>query len=122
MFSHVNKVPKAINKWITKIIIKTAILYNMVTNGTYVKQPDKISNCAKLENYNLKNVTVKAKNAEISNYGIMRIFNEVTSNNKLIKGLPNYICIPNLKQIKPSLLCFYAITKSLMRLISESLK
>ena len=47
----------------------------MVTNGTCVKQPDKISNCAKFENSNLKNETVKAKNAEIINYGIMHIFN-----------------------------------------------
>ena len=37
----------------------------MVKNGTYVKQPDKISNCAKFESSNLKNDTVKAKNAEI---------------------------------------------------------
>ena len=36
-------------------------------NGTYVKQPDKISNCAKFESSNLKNDTVKAKNAEITN-------------------------------------------------------
>ena len=53
----------------------------MVTNGTYVKQPDKISNCAtKFESSNLKNDIVKAKNAEITNYGIVRIFNEVASN------------------------------------------
>ena len=76
MFSHVNKVPKEINKWIVKIIIKkTQPYWNMVTNGTYVKQPDMISNCAKFENSNLKNETVKAKNAEIINYGIMHIFN-----------------------------------------------
>ena len=31
-----------------------------------------------------KNDTVKAKNAEITNYGIMRIFNEVISNKQLI--------------------------------------
>ena len=52
----------------------------MVTNVTYVKQPDKISNCAKLESSNLTNDTVKAKNGEITNYGIMHIFNKVTSN------------------------------------------
>ena len=52
----------------------------MVTNITFVKQPDKISNCAKFECSNLKNDIVKAKNAEITNYGIMRIFNEVASN------------------------------------------
>ena len=52
----------------------------MVTNGTYDKQTDKISDCAKFESSNLKKDTVKAKNAEITNYGIMRIFNEVTSN------------------------------------------
>ena len=51
----------------------------MVTNGNYVKHPDNISNCAKFESSNLKNDTVKAKNAEITNYGIMRIFNQVTS-------------------------------------------
>ena len=52
----------------------------MVTNVTFVKQPDKISNYAKFECSNLKNDTVKAKNAEITNYGIMPIFNEVASN------------------------------------------
>ena len=52
----------------------------MVTNGPYVKQPDKISNCAKFESSNLKNDTVKAKNAEITNYGIMHISNKVASN------------------------------------------
>ena len=52
----------------------------MVTNGTYVKQSDKISNCAKFESYNLKNDIMKVKNAEIPNYKIMRIFNEVASN------------------------------------------
>ena len=54
----------------------------MLTNGTvtYVKQPDKISNCAKVESSNLKNDTVMAKNAEINNYGIVHIFNEVISN------------------------------------------
>ena len=52
----------------------------MVTNGTYVKQFDKISNWAKFESSNLKNDIVKAKNAEITNHGIMRIFNEVASN------------------------------------------
>ena len=52
----------------------------MVTNETYVKQPDKISNCAKFESSNLKNDIVKVKNAEITNYGIMHIFNEVASN------------------------------------------
>ena len=92
-------------------------------NGTYIKQPDKISNCAKFKSLNLKNDIVKAKNAEITNYGIMRTFNDVAStNNKLIKGPPNYICIPNLKKIKTFLLCFHALTKSLMKLISESLK
>ena len=40
----------------------------MVTNVTFVKQPDKISNCAKFECSNLKNDIVKAKNAEITNY------------------------------------------------------
>ena len=52
----------------------------MVANGTYVKQPDKISNCAKFESSNLKNDIVKAKNAKITNYGIMHIFNGVASN------------------------------------------
>ena len=51
-----------------------------MTNRTYVKQPGEISNCAKFERSNLKNDIVKAKNAEITNYGIMRIFNEVASN------------------------------------------
>ena len=32
----------------------------------------------KFEDHNLKNDPMKAKNAEITNYGIMRIFNEVT--------------------------------------------
>ena len=31
--------------------------------------------CAKFEGSNLKNDILKAKNAEITNYGIMRIFN-----------------------------------------------
>ena len=48
---------------------------------------------------NFKNDIVNAKNAEINNYVIMCIFNEV--NNKLIKGPPNYICIPNLKKNPP---------------------
>ena len=52
----------------------------MVTNGTYVKQPDKISNCAKCESSNLKHGIVKATNAGITNYGIMCIFNELASN------------------------------------------
>ena len=52
----------------------------MVTKGIYVKQCDKISNWAKFECSNLKNDIVKAKNAEITNYGIMHIFNEVASN------------------------------------------
>ena len=52
----------------------------MVMNGTYVKQPDKISNCAKSGSSNLTNDILKAKNAEIINYWIMRIFNEVASN------------------------------------------
>ena len=52
----------------------------MVMSGTYVKQPDKISNCAKFGSFNLKNDIVKGKNAEIINYGIMCIFNEVASN------------------------------------------
>ena len=33
-----------------------------------------------LKSSNFKNDIVKAKNAEITNYGIMRIFNEVASN------------------------------------------
>ena len=56
----------------------------MVTNGTYLKQPDKISNCEKFESSNLKIDTVKAKNAEIINYGIMCIFDEVASNKQWI--------------------------------------
>ena len=40
----------------------------------------KISKCAKFEGSNLKTYIVKAKNAEITNYGIMRIFNQVSSN------------------------------------------
>ena len=52
----------------------------MVNNGTYYKQPDKISNYAKFECSNLKNDTVKAKNAEITNHGITHIFKAVTSN------------------------------------------
>ena len=55
-----------------------------MTNGTYVKQPDKSSNCAKFESSNLKNDIVKAKNAEITNYGIMHISNKVASNKQLI--------------------------------------
>ena len=34
----------------------------------------------------VKNDIVKAKNAEITNYGIMHIFNEVTSNKKINQG------------------------------------
>ena len=51
-----------------------------MTNGTFVKQLDKISNCAQFESSNLTNDTVRAKNAEITNYGIMHIFDKVTSN------------------------------------------
>ena len=47
----------------------------MIKNGTYVQQPAKISKCVKFEGSNLKNDIVKAKNAEITNYGIMRLFN-----------------------------------------------
>ena len=38
----------------------------------YNEQPDKISNCAKL-----KKLHCESKNAEITNYAIMCIFNEV---------------------------------------------
>ena len=55
-----------------------------MTNGTYVKQRDKISNYAKFESSNLKNDIVKAKDAEITNYGFMRIFNEVVSNKQKV--------------------------------------
>ena len=48
--------------------------WNTVKNGTYVQQPVKISKCAKFEGSNLKIDIVKAKNAEITNYGIMHIF------------------------------------------------
>ena len=41
----------------------------MVMNGTYIKQPDNISNCATFGSSNLKNDIVKAKNAEITNHG-----------------------------------------------------
>ena len=34
--------------------------------------------CTKFEDSNLKNDHMNAKNVEITNYGIMRIFNEVT--------------------------------------------
>ena len=36
------------------------------------------SKCTKFEDSNLKNDPRNAQNAEITNYGIMRIFNEVT--------------------------------------------
>ena len=39
---------------------------------------DKFSKCTKYEDSNLKNDPMTAKNAEITNCGIMRIFNEVT--------------------------------------------
>ena len=38
------------------------------------------SKCTKFEDSNLKNDPMNAKNAEITNYGIMRIFDEVTLN------------------------------------------
>ena len=56
-------------------IIKKKPYWNTVKNVAYVQQPIKISKCAKFEGSNLKNDIVKAKNAEITNYGIMRIFN-----------------------------------------------
>ena len=56
----------------------------MVKNGTYIKQHVKISKCAKFEGSNFKNDTVIAKSAEITNYVIMHIFHEVTSNERWI--------------------------------------
>ena len=60
-----------LTKFLKKLISESlkSSYWNMVTNGTYVKQPEKISNCAKFESSNFKkNDTVKAKNAEITNY------------------------------------------------------
>ena len=53
---------------------------------------------------------MNAKNAEITNYGIMRIFNEVAlKNNKLIGGTPNHTCVANLKKkISQLHLCFFS--------------
>ena len=75
MFSRANKVPNEINKRIAKIIVKTAIL-EYGKNGTYVEEHDKFSKCTKFEGS--ENDHMNAKNAEITNYGIMLIFNEVT--------------------------------------------
>ena len=36
--------------------------------------------CNKFEDYICKNANLNTKNAEITNYGIMRIFNQVASN------------------------------------------
>ena len=77
MYSRANKVPIKINKLILKSIIKKQLYWNTVKNGTYVKQSDKFSKCAKFEGFNFKNDSVNAKNAEITNSAIMRIFNEV---------------------------------------------
>ena len=52
--------------------------WNTLKNGTYVEEHDKFSKCTKFEDSNLKNYSMNAKNAEITNYRIMRIFNEVT--------------------------------------------
>ena len=62
MFSRANKVP---NKWITKRNIKNSLISSQ--NVQNLKA-------------NLKNDPVNAKNAEITNYVIMHIFNEVASN------------------------------------------
>ena len=80
MFSSANKVPNEINKWIVKIIVKKQPYWNTVKKGTYVQEHDKFSKCTKFEDCNLKNDPMNAKNAEITNYGIVRIFNEVTEN------------------------------------------
>ena len=78
MFLRANKVPNEIDKWIGKMIIKTAIWEYGKKNGTFVEEHDKFSKCTKFEGSNLKNDSMNAKNAEITNYGIMRIFYEVT--------------------------------------------
>ena len=76
MYSRANKVPIKINKLILEYH-KKQLYWNTVKNGTYVKQSDKFSKCAKFEGFNFKNDSVNAKNAEITNSAIMRIFNEV---------------------------------------------
>ena len=54
---------------------------------------------------------MNAKNVEITNYGIMRIFNEVTkTNTKLIDGTPKHTCVQNLKKIRHLHLCFFVLT------------
>ena len=40
--------------------------------------------CNKFEDYICKNANLNTKNAEITNYGIMRIFNQVASNKQSI--------------------------------------
>ena len=56
--------------------------------------------CNKFKDYICKNSDLNTKNAETT----------------------NYICMPNLKTIKTFLVCFHVLTKSIMKLISESLE
>ena len=76
MFSRANKVPNEINKWIVKIIVKNSHIGIRLKTELMSKNMISSQNVQNLNN--LKNDPMNAKNAEITNYGIMRIFNEVT--------------------------------------------
>ena len=77
MFSCANEVPNEIDKWIIIRSIKNIAILEYGKTDVY--QHDKLSKCAKFEGSN-KNDTMNAKNAEITNWVIMHILNEVTSN------------------------------------------
>ena len=68
--------------------------------------------CNKFEDFICKNANLNTKHTDITNEVIICIFNEVTSNKQLIKLIKwpnNYMYMPNLKKIKPFLLCFYML-------------
>ena len=77
MFSRANKVPNEINKWIVKIIVKNSHIGIWQKTELMSKNMTSSQNVQNLKT-NQKNDPMNAKNAEITNYGIMRIFNEVT--------------------------------------------
>ena len=78
--------------------------------------------CNGFEDYICINANMNTKNADITLRLCAYLMRLLHTNNKLIKGLPNYICMTNLKKMKPFLLCFHELTKSLMQLLSELLK
>ena len=79
MFLRANKVSNQIHKWIVKRIIKTAILeYGWKRNLCLTTW--KVFKMCKIWRLWLKNDPMNSKNAEITNHGIMHMFNEVASN------------------------------------------